>query len=1207
MYWRSSEKSSEKCADNYQRRKNIEKAFRIMVNRNENAGVARFLLWITYIRVRTCFWYPHCHISWLLGRGKQIARSIASSPIFWLCMVIVAVFALNYISVYAGVYREALNATTMADPAIAQDTVSSTQPVLAEIVILSLFIWLGSLSLLQALELFGTAILFFLVGLFMYFAVMVAPNKIVIDEFRDYRPDNPGSTKEDAIAKDLNDRLVAELGRICSLSRAISDSKPVTSGIAKDLPKPPLIAIEDISKIEQASETKVQAIEFGKVKIPLDLLREVASRLARGTRIFGVLYEEDGRMNLIVHRIGAMEPVCWKVTAPDRHENQKQPAVPVLDGMIEELAYRMFTEMAVQESVDWKAVRSFNQGLWEYLQSQTNPKYRIAGLKNAEEKYIEALSEDGEYARAHYNLGVIYFEQAKHEREKRRAAEKEFLLSIDCDPTDPRPHYALARNYFDESCHLLSKVEIGEKKCDCDNDRRQIIQIIEKYNRVIRSCEASLTLQPYYPEAHELKGYAYRMKRYLQDLCPGTDAGTLIPPEYSTDADDLDRAIESRFTAVQQAWTLLGKNLRGEIPEEKPMMYHQSLAASKDLTYKCSNNLAATLYDKSIATRRSLDAFEAKNGKSKRDPDRWIGAQLLKLTLRVLSQVQCGLYNQCNFLNPSRKNHHLGRGSVLLMDCRPEKALESFNKALSLDYTNPTSWIHIALVYDRLASNNKPGAEKYRKRRNQALKHLLKYIEADRPFYVYRLLEEYRLLGKHGKQMDYKSTVEFVRISLDLLQRLKPFEGQERPDFDGLEEVKKEFGDNDTVMRYWIDGELARVRGLLHLRAHQPDEARKEFNISIEQFKDLPERIRTYSLHSLVALACIQQKDFQEALAASNRALQLNINDYYAHLGRGQSLFGLSDLDQSVKEYTMALQCDPCKPEAYYHLGRVALRQADTACACSEKTAYLRRASRHLHDALALCEVKDRDKAVCCYQLGKIYLMTESYDRALSFFEMAGSFKIAPIKVAYHLGEVYRRMNLYGKSLEQTEEAIEMLKNAGARSGATNPAWNLKVEEIVGDDASAGEILANCYLRKARITASMGGDLEEARRHLDSAVDVMSRIFDATKRKELEAECRCIEGWLHLKEKDYQKAARTLERTQVWKPNLLNYWYLASTYNELLKSEVSPDLKVDLRSRIRECCRNVKEIDITGRYSEKADRLLSDIYASPSAETKRAG
>jgi tetratricopeptide (TPR) repeat protein len=220
-------------------------------------------------------------------------------------------------------------------------------------------------------------------------------------------------------------------------------------------------------------------------------------------------------------------------------------------------------------------------------------------------------------------------------------------------------------------------------------------------------------------------------------------------------------------------------------------------------------------------------------------------------------------------------------------------------------------------------------------------------------------------------------------------------------------------------------GEWHRIQGAFLLKKYgKPDLAEQMFQKALDMLKSTyPERVRKNSIHASLSHAQIQQKDYLKAISAADNGLSLDPRCFYAHLRRGQGLYGINDLDRCVEEYYFALQCDPEQPEVYFCIGQVNLLRAQRSHDPNEKRELLSEAFKYFKMALDFHESGDRYYAKIHYWLGKTSLFMGSYNEAREFFETAEAvFKtvdpadVASIKTTFHLGEAHLGIGMFASS-----------------------------------------------------------------------------------------------------------------------------------------------------------------------------------------------
>jgi tetratricopeptide (TPR) repeat protein len=107
--------------------------------------------------------------------------------------------------------------------------------------------------------------------------------------------------------------------------------------------------------------------------------------------------------------------------------------------MADELAYRVFTNLALGRTAQWTATRCFARGIEAYRDSLKSRRDRAKRLVQAEGMFLEATAEDQRFDLAFHNLGVVYFE-----RGELYAAERAFRKAVEINPHRLESYYALA-------------------------------------------------------------------------------------------------------------------------------------------------------------------------------------------------------------------------------------------------------------------------------------------------------------------------------------------------------------------------------------------------------------------------------------------------------------------------------------------------------------------------------------------------------------------------------------------------------------------------------------------------------------------------------------------------------------------------------------------------------------------------------------------
>lgn len=1300
-----------------------------MAEKQANPNKVNSLWWLFSVWAGSYYRDLTYCLSHLFGQSGTAIHKLCSLPRFQLVSIAVAVLAFDCLKVNLTDKQKIINPADLKLASI--DALS--------VLINALTAWIPSISPTKGLELFAIILLLFLTFTFIRYA-RIASKSVIIDEFSDCRQKNHAeNSKEHAskIAEDLNHRLAAELTKMCSLHENVAGSMDRTYS---SRPEPPRITADDKGNVQNIFQSG-PPLTLGPVSLPQELIREIASRLVRGARIVGILFEEDNRLHLVAHRIGGGNQISWTVVGPRNSANRDTPPEAALDGMIHELACKIFASLYIKGATEWKAVQAFNQGLEEYFHSKAKPQDRIIGLIRAEEKFIETLSEDKSYHKAYHNLGVVYREQ-----EKWQAAERAFISSIHSCPKDACLYYTLAQNYFDEAYEHLHKGNIAERGRLSERSKEEIQRDYWNFCRTIELCDACLIFEQDNPKAHELKGFAYRLKGYIAEKRPDITSGS---------SDDLNHAVQCRYVAVKQSWGSLCRGLRQPRQKSDKDVSPGKLAEDKDLAARCLNNMAYTLHLKYPKKKSDQKKSDAKSNNSGKDHPFIVWRD--RLSFWLLSQIQMRMYHQALALNPANPNPYLGVGEVHLAAGHLVLAVESFKRAISIDYTLPSAWMYLALTYNGLIGKpqNDLTPDICRWERDRAFKQFLNYIEGGKLLHLYQVADEfeggdehkniitlvqralkflketdvnevapkrrYQKGGAHSKafgplkfpsvavhtfgshapavptgapsrplsrgnkrcscrngagtlQMQVMTvgttgvrggrrsslsdgwnvqsrsaegappdgklfhhicpgygssgrssgytcsdlSVQKVQRScwanLDSKRRQrqrsshqtrvqKSFWGRHDSKVPGSSRLKLPlYGNLKSIYDNWQYGEYCRIQGTYLLNHGIPDRAEKKFQESLKTLKlAYPERIRENSIYVSQAHAQLQQENYLASIKTTHNALTLDPRCSQAHLRRGQGLCGINDLDHCINEYRLALQCDPEQPEVYFRIGQVNLLRAQRSHNPEDKRRLLQEASDNFKIALELRKSERKDVAKIYCWLGKISLIKGSYNEARAYLETAESFNVAPIKVAFHLGEAYLGMKFFATSEAYFRQACRHLKKfIGSGSLCRDYRLQSEVEKHLEDGVCAGALMARLHIRNAILVvhrSQRSQDVEKAEKHLEAALEIIGKISNTTICQELESEYLCARGWVSLKQHNYSEARNAFENSHIMRFTAQSYWYLARAYYELCMKACASEHPDELTALACECCETVKMLDITGNYSKKAERMLTSLKA----------
>lgn len=334
-----------------------------------------------------------------------------------------------------------------------------------------------------------------------------ARNRVVVESFVDF-------TKEEATAvSGLSTLLVTELGRLRGLYHQIDDlSVPTAVGVerhggfgrGKEAGDFLTVSADDRTDVLQSVVSSDTTVQLGPAKIPIGPILNFLGRLARGPRVVGSVHltEAGGGPTLTAQLVDKELNGTWRVDQEREPESEAERKA-FLDSMVRRLACQIFTQVALKGSIRWQAVEPFNEYLRLYGVARRTPRDRASFLKQAQERLLEAVTEDERFDLAYYNLGVIYtqlahtervaeersddatsqasFDRSELEAARIEAARAAFARAIAQNPDRWEAYYALAVTIFSG----IEEVEIDRVLESDDGEVKQLQKVIELCEQVL--------------------------------------------------------------------------------------------------------------------------------------------------------------------------------------------------------------------------------------------------------------------------------------------------------------------------------------------------------------------------------------------------------------------------------------------------------------------------------------------------------------------------------------------------------------------------------------------------------------------------------------------------------------------------------------------------------------------------------------------------
>jgi tetratricopeptide (TPR) repeat protein len=232
--------------------------------------------------------------------------------------------------------------------------------------------------------------------------------------------------------------LVAELARLRDLYRDVDEKRAVPTSARADKSVDAAIKVEDVSSLLNDAVTAESRLSLGPLAVPVGTLLAIFGRLVQGPQIGGSLHSDGARLILTAQMTGVSKSQVWRVEGGLEAESATGVSAAALP-LIEELASRIFADVALSGDVHWKAAYTFCEGLWHYRDCLRALRDRQLKLLKAERKFFETQAEDEQFEQVYYNLGVVYTELGRFD-----AANDAFERAITQSPDRWEAYYALA-------------------------------------------------------------------------------------------------------------------------------------------------------------------------------------------------------------------------------------------------------------------------------------------------------------------------------------------------------------------------------------------------------------------------------------------------------------------------------------------------------------------------------------------------------------------------------------------------------------------------------------------------------------------------------------------------------------------------------------------------------------------------------------------
>jgi tetratricopeptide (TPR) repeat protein len=1049
----------------------------------------------------------------------------------------------------------------------------------------------------------------------LFWWIWKARKRLVIENFTDYTGDQPKSD-----ARGLATLVVVRLAHLRELYQAVDEKRAIPTSVGVNQSVDATIKVDNVSEFLKDAVSAQSRLTLGPLEIPVGTLFSLIGRIVQGPRIIGSLHKDNNQLILAAQRVGDKQSISWRVDRPILLSLSSEQTNPCLDDMVTELAYKMFTDLALSRTVDWVAVSSFSEGLQAYRECLRTPKIRRIKLQEAERKFIKTLAEDQKFDLAYYNLGVVYTELKQTE-----AAEMAFLNTIKQNPSSWVARYALALSRYETEREASEKKEAKKEK------KKQQKRQVTVYDSIVQLCDRVISLKP----GIVATAKAYRLQGKAQ-----------------IELDDLKKSRKSLRRAVKLSWKALCKaeiSGQGVAPlEDNGMSQLETLASV------CLSDLAILQSSRAKEFER-----QAKN----RNKIIKICAQMRRKSAYLGAYW---LFKQALSLKRSDANYYayyfFEFGKMYYEWGRYDKALNQLSTAARIIPDNVEFKAYLAIAYAQsyknagdqedkklaldvtkqtLALASEASGRSFRETFEKLLQtcelikqadeernlpdtelhlpiwEMKKFLEKAREAENYLIRDELSLLERKlceydsgGQEWEYAQISRSLgRLYQDSNERRKANEYFNKP----IERLEKKLREYDGEDHEWERGHVSRFLGTLYLDLDEPELAEKHFKMAIETLKEkYMQEVRMHRLKVSLAYSLLNQGKADEALLAVEHAILLDPLSHFERVALGDIYFKLDEFEHAIEAWQDGLlrrnarMMDPDSPEIYFKIGHAYVKLAQHRHEISRRNMVYQQAISYLKQAIEFYESNQRQKKLAaCYFLGYFYFALCDYEEAISYLSLSRTFKFARLTSTFYLGYAYLRHRDYDESIEtfrSLQRYAEELKETWRNEG--KPIYNTVEYEFdsIGH-ISLGEMLALAQWGQAFAYAERNMNLEDALNLINKAQDQMKELNeelsslskDESTEIQYPAKYPDCKGWIHYRLGEFDAAIICLKHALTLTAQAEIYLHLALAHegklHELQKSKDWTEAQTMVR-QVRTYCQQVQELDINKQCEQNINDLL---------------
>ncbi|EKD09320.1 MAG: tetratricopeptide repeat protein [Limnospira sp. PMC 1291.21] len=267
--------------------------------------------------------------------------------------------------------------------------------------------------------------------------------------------------------------------------------------------------------------------------------------------------------------------------------------------------------------------------------------------------------------------------------------------------------------------------------------------------------------------------------------------------------------------------------------------------------------------------------------------------------------------------------------------------------------------------------------------------------------------------------------------------------------------------------------------------------------------------------------ALINERQYKQAIAACDRALEINPDLDEAWYQKGNALVRLQQYSQALECYDRALKIQPQRSDAWYNRGNVLVR--------------LKRYSPALEAYNQALKIEPNDYAVW-HNRGALLRKFQKYEQALDSYDRAIRLEANHYETWHNRGNVLSQLKRYQEAISSYDRAIQI--NPGQFDIWANRGMDLCHIHQYSEALSCYEQAISLNSKEPELWISQGGVLVKLARHEEAVI-----CYD----RAISLKSDSYEAWMGRGEiltalKQYEQALANWDRVIALQPDAYQAW-----------------------------------------------------------------